>query len=192
MKTSKLIITIIAVLSLSSAFTACKNNNSNSNSAQSTNNTIKKQPTKAELLATIHSLEQKVFEDSTGTINRGPAIELILKYSQYANLFPQDTISPDYLFQAADLSRGIGDGKTAIIFYKRLIKNYPNANKRAISIFLTAFTYENLMNDTANARKYYTQFLKEYPKHEFADDAKMSLKYLGKTPEEIVKSFQKK
>jgi len=37
----------------------------------------------------------------------------------------------------------------------------------------------------------YREFLQKYPNHEFADDAELSLKNLGKTPEELLEQFQK-
>jgi hypothetical protein len=42
------------------------------------------------------------------------------------------------------------------------------------------------------SEKMYKYFLKKYPKHELADQAKNSLKYLGKSPNEVIADFQKK
>ena len=136
-------------------------------------------------------LEKEVF-DTTKSVNYGVAINLMVLYSRYANTYPEDSLSPEFLYKAAEIARGAGDGRNAVRYFKLLLDKYPNYPKRAASIFMLAFTYENLLNDTANARKYYTEFIDKYPKHELADDARQLLKYLGKSPEEIVKSFEKK
>lgn len=185
---------LIFTILLSVLFTvSCSNNSAenSSNAADTTANVTNAKPDKQKLYSQIMNLEKEVF-DTTKSINRGVAINLMLLYSRYAHDFPEDSLSPEFLYKAAEVARGTGDGKNAVMYFKMLLDKYPNYPKRAISVFMLAFTYENLLNDTANARKYYTEFIKEYPKHEFADDAKQLLKYLGKSPDEIVKSFEKK
>jgi len=42
----------------------------------------------------------------------------------------------------------------------------------------------------AKAEEIYKKFLELYPDNDFADDAEISLKYLGKSPEELIEIFQ--
>ena len=50
--------------------------------------------------------------------------------------------------------------------------------------------YENNLGDLNAAKSIYEQFLEKYPDDEFADDAAVSIKNLGKTPEELIKEFE--
>ena len=58
-----------------------------------------------------------------------------------------------------------------------------------MALFMTGFVYENDLMDLKNAKASYESFLKRYPNDpDFADDAQMALKMLGKSPEEIIKA----
>jgi len=50
--------------------------------------------------------------------------------------------------------------------------------------------YENNLGELAKAEEIYKKFLELYPDNDFADDAEISLKYLGKSPEELIEIFQ--
>jgi hypothetical protein len=56
---------------------------------------------------------------------------------------------------------------------------------------MEAFAYENVIGNIAKASEYYNKFIAKYPEHDLADDAQAALKYLGKTPEEMVREFEK-
>jgi len=189
----KHISTFFAVtISLFFVFTSCSNNESNE--AKETADTLtvdaQKAPDKQELYNHILELEKEIF-DTTKSLNRGAAIDLMVSYAKYANSFPNDSLSPEFLYKAAEVARGFGDGKKAIGYYELLLQKYPNYSKRAVSLFMIAFTYDNLLKDTANAGKFYRKFIKEYPNHKLAEDAKQLLKFLGKNPEDIIKGFDK-
>ena len=59
-------------------------------------------------------------------------------------------------------------------------------------MFLQGFTCDNQMRDVEGAKKYYNEFLLKYPDHEYVDQVKELLKNIDISPEELVKSFQKK
>jgi hypothetical protein len=56
---------------------------------------------------------------------------------------------------------------------------------------MAAFTYENTLGNIGKANEFYTKFLDKYPDHELADDARTAIKFLGKSPEEMVREFEK-
>jgi len=141
-------------------------------------------------LATIQNLEHKLYADSSQTINPSFATETMIAYARFAHDFPSDTLSPEMLFKAAEIARAIHNGQEAVLYYDRICQNYPNYEKAPTALFLKAFTYENVLKDTVNAKMSYKAFLKKYPDNQFADDAKYSLKYLGKTPEELIQMFE--
>ena len=79
----------------------------------------------------------------------------------------------------------------AVGVYSRISKEFPAYEKAPHSLFLEGFSYENDLADTAKARVRYQDFIEKYPKHELADDVQFSLDNLGKSPEEIIKGFEK-
>ena len=68
----------------------------------------------------------------------------------------------------------------ALDFYKKIIAEYPDGKRAPESLFMLGFIYANDLKKYDQAKKYYTEFIQKYPKHELADDAQYELKNLGK------------
>ncbi len=117
---------------------------------------------------------------------------MIHLYVDFADTYPKDSISPYYLFKAADVSVNTFHSDESIALFNKLLKNYPDFEKAPHALFLKAFTYENYLHQLDSAKASYQLFLAKYPNHAFANDAKISLDNLGKTPEEIIEGFNKK
>ncbi len=148
--------------------------------------------TAEELTSRINEIEAELFSDQSSGIDRLKAFYLTNNYIAYSYLFKDDELTPGYLFKAADISMNLFESGKSIEIYNRILKDYPDFEKAPQCLFLKAFVYENNMNDIEKARKYYEEFLEKYPDDDFADDAEMSLKNLGKTPEELIKEFEEK
>jgi TolA-binding protein len=147
---------------------------------------------KKDVVGKITQLEESLFSGQVKGINKVQAAELVAAYNEYADLFPDDSLSPNYLFKAADISMNVFESGQAIELYNKILTSYPNYKKAPQCVFLKAFVYENNLKDLANAKRYYQEFLEKYPEDDFADDAEMSLKNLGKSPEELIKEFEAK
>ena len=141
-------------------------------------------------IVSVQNLEKTLYADSSQTIKPGVALETMIAYARFAHDFPKDSLSPEYLFKAAEIARAIHKGQEAVLYYNKICTDYPNYEKAPTALFLKAFTYENTLKDTANAKAGYQEFIKKYPNNQFADDAQYSLKYLGKSPEELIKMFE--
>ncbi len=138
----------------------------------------------------IKTLEEEVY--SMKMLDKAKGTHLIDAYLQYAKEYPKDTISGEFLFKAAEVAMNLGMANQALLYYDKVIINYPNFDKVSESLFLKAFVYENQLNDLVNAEKYYKEFIINYPDHPLRKDAEASLNYLGKTPEELIQIFQEK
>jgi TolA-binding protein len=79
----------------------------------------------------------------------------------------------------------------AIKFYDRILTDFPDYRKAPEALFLKGYVYENNLGRLDKAKEIYETFMAKYPENEFADDAKVSLQYLGKSPEELIEIFQK-
>jgi outer membrane protein assembly factor BamD (BamD/ComL family) len=138
----------------------------------------------------ISQLEDSLFSDENKMIDRAKAKELIDVYVQFANDNPDDPATPDYLFRAGDMAMNMNMPYRAIEVFDRIMNNYPDFEKAPQCLFLKGYIYENDLKDLNAAKKIYEEFLQKYPDDEFADDAEISIKNLGKSPEELIKEFE--
>lgn len=140
----------------------------------------------------IEKLEAELFDEEAIFSDEGnqKALELVRLYLSYAEQNPEDTLSPAYLFKAADITMNLGDPGKAIGIYNKIIYTYPDYPKLPECHFLVAYIYENFLQNYGKATELYQQFIEKYPDNEFADDAEMSIKNMGKSPEELIKEFE--
>lgn len=136
----------------------------------------------------VKALEEEVF--SMKMLNREKGTELIDAYVNFSKEYPKDTATAGFLFKAGDIAMNMNMGSQAILYYDKVLTLFPDFEKAPESLFLKAFVYENQLGDLEQAEKFYNAFLDKYPKHILAKDAKASLMYLGKSPEELIKLFQ--
>lgn len=139
----------------------------------------------------IKDLENDIFSVTDQTINADKTGQLVDAYLAYADAFPGDKKSAEFLFNAGNVAMNLLDPKKAISIFDRIMQNYPDNERFPHCLFLKAFIYENQLNQLGQAEMLYREFLAKYPGHEFADDAELSLKNLGKSPEELLEQFQK-
>ncbi|MGD9898582.1 MAG: outer membrane protein assembly factor BamD [Calditrichaceae bacterium] len=64
--------------------------------------------------------------------------------------------------------------------FKKLVENYPTGKKYAESLFMLGFINANNLENFKDAEKYYNEFIKKFPEHDLADDARYELDMLGK------------
>ncbi len=138
----------------------------------------------------IVSMENNLFDNNGAQIKRADAAKLIDLYKKFAKENPQDSLAPVYLFRAADISMNIQRPVRTIALFNKIMTDYPDYEKVPSVMFLKAFVYEDQLHDLEKAKKYYEEFLARYPDSDFADDAEISLKNLGKTPEELIREFE--
>jgi len=144
---------------------------------------------KEKLAEQIENTEKQLFENNSGVIDAKEAANMINLYTSFTNQYPEDERAASFLFKAADISINVFHSPKTIELFDQVITNYPDFEKTPQALFLKAFTYENYLNDIEKAKATYELFLKKYPEHSFANDAQVSLKNLGKSPEEIIKAF---
>ena len=135
-------------------------------------------------------MEDELFADESKMIDRAQANGLIDLYIAYADAYPADNHAAENLFKAGDLAMNLTMPRKAIQVFDRILNDYPNFEKAPQCLFLKGYVYENDLGDLQTAKKIYEEFLVKYPDDEFADDAEISIKNLGKTPEQLIKEFE--
>lgn len=145
----------------------------------------------------IDSLETKI----RGSIQKqeNPDVSLALhaikSYQYFAADFPADTLSPTFLFRAAQIYEGVlRDFQNAAELYGKVYETYPNFRNRPMMLFHQGNAYAEL-KDTARAALKLNEFISKYPRHEFNDDAQGVLKLMRMNDaqmEEFFKEGEKK
>jgi TolA-binding protein len=115
---------------------------------------------------------------------------LLVLYQQYITEFPQDSIVAEYLYRSGRLNMILRRGSEALSDFTILINKFPQDKHLPEVYYYKAFIYEDILYDIMSARTAYYDFINRYPEHKLVQDAKLSIQYLGKSPEEIVASFE--
>lgn len=143
---------------------------------------------RSEQLELIKQTEKELY--SSESFNRDNAIKLIDLYYNFAQQFADDSLAAPYLYKAAEVAMNIQQGSKSIAYFDQLLEKYPDYEKAAECVFLKAFVYENQLKNIEKAGELYRFFIDTYPEHPLTNDAEASIKFLGKSPEELVKIFQ--
>lgn len=153
-------------------------------------------PPQEQLTARIVRKEKQVYEGDKQMRNKRQLFDLMALYKAHALKYDTDSMSFHYLIKAGDLARVINDPKNAVELYTSAFDNFENHPKRGEALFMKAFVIDEFYKQDeaqiAEAKKLYQQFIRQFPKHDLADDAQASLDFLGKSNEEIIKMLEKK
>jgi hypothetical protein len=144
---------------------------------------------KQELTNRIIYLEQQMYNDD-GNLNIDHANELMMRYVEFADTYPDDTLTPELLFKAADISINFPNSSRTLNLLSRIIFDYNDFEKAGLAQFLQAFVLENQLGDTAAARQLYKQFILSNPDHSFVGEAEIAIRNLGKTAEDLIREFE--
>lgn len=143
------------------------------------------QSKKEKLNAQIAAAEKEVVESyKTEAVNR-----LLTLYQKYTAAFPEDSLAVEYLFRSAEFNMRLNKGEEALANLDAVITKYPDSWRVPECYFLKGFVYEDVLYDLENAENAYYEFVAHFPSHKLARDASLAISYLGKSPEEIVASF---
>lgn len=110
----------------------------------------------------------------------------------YSSLTQNADKYAELIFRAAGLAQSTGQHNKALQLYYKITDNHPAHPKANMAAFMQGFIYENNLNNIEKAREAYQRFLEKYPNDpDYADDVKVALSSLGKSPEAMIKDFQK-
>ena len=139
----------------------------------------------------ITAKETKLYKDKTEAIDKDKAIEQVSLYAEYADKYTTDTLAPEYLFRAAEISENANQPNNAITYLTRIEENYKDYKNYPLCLFKKAYIYENYLKNQEKARQYYEKFIADYPDHELAEAANSSLTFLGMSDDDLIKVLEK-
>jgi outer membrane protein assembly factor BamD (BamD/ComL family) len=145
---------------------------------------------RARLIANVKAIEIKL--STQPTLDPTSANIAVTAYTAFVNKFPDDTVSPKFLFKAANLVMTIGQYDRAIRLYDSICTKYPGFRYVPDCVFVEGFIYDTYKKDTAKAHAKYQEVITKYPDNNLAGQAKAAISALGKSDEELIKEFQEK
>ncbi|MFC2117252.1 tol-pal system YbgF family protein [Bacteroidota bacterium] len=141
----------------------------------------------------VSELEEQLYGDTLITeINHKLAAEMVQAYVNFSEKFTEDSLAPEFLYKAAEISMNLNQGNQAILYFETIKLKYQNFNKIPECLFLQAFIHEDQLNNQEKATELYNQFMVKYPNHDLFDDAQISVQNMGKSLEEILEGFKQK
>ncbi len=146
---------------------------------------------KEDFKSSISLLEDKI-KNNLHNFDIKVADSLSEKYAEYASVFPQDTLAPDYMFKAAELSVASRNFRRALQYFDTIPQLYPKYAKNPQCQFMIGFIYDEHLKLKDKAAEAYGQMIDLYPQHELANDAKIQKENLKYTNEQLIEMFQNK
>ncbi len=168
----------ITAIAVTMFFASCSNNNAPLSQKEKDRNELQS------IDSTLYAVK-----DSFNTVL---AKQAMMKFADFAENYPKDSLAANYLFKSAQLAQSLNLGSQTIIYLDKIITKYPNFKKISTCYFLKGFVYDNILQDIKNAKKSYKEFIDKFPNDDFVNDAAALLENLGKSPAELIKSFEDK
>ena len=76
-------------------------------------------------------------------LDRDKGLAIVQQYVDFAKEYPADTLSATYLFKAAEIAMNLNVGSQSVLYFDKILTNYPDYSKVPESMFLKAFVLEN-------------------------------------------------
>ena len=123
-------------------------------------------------------------------------LQKVAEYARESEMYMStfgDSLAAEYVFNAADIYRGMGNFDKALEMWYLVYKPYEQEHPKAPhALFQCGFLYDSILERKDLARNLYKRFLRKYPDHNLANDVKSLLENLDKSPEDLIKEFQKR
>lgn len=146
--------------------------------------------TKEQLLDSINKEQAKMSASKTYVPQQ--AMGALRLYIEFSNRFPQDTMTPEFLFRASDIAQGIGDYQQAADLLEKIIDQYPGYNKYADACFTAALVYDDHLEKVNfgadRAIQLYNYVIEKYPNTYYAESAKTLKEFVGK-PDSVYDNY---
>lgn len=144
-------------------------------------------PSKESRREDISGIEKKFH---TEKFSEKLAEEFLKATTDYIVSFPQDTMTPVYLFKQADMYLSLKKPTDAINALKRLEKDFPSHRLVADAILQQAIIYDNVLLKKDQAKILYHTFLNRFPTHKNALVANQALQIIDLDPEKVIRNFE--
>lgn len=115
--------------------------------------------------------------------------EAIVKFQDYAEIFPNDPKSPDYLLKASDFSLMTGDYRKSVRLLEQIIDKFPNYKRMEDVKYNRASHLDFELRDTTAAKIAYQNFIDEYPNSPLVGDCQARIPNIRYSAEQLIEKF---
>lgn len=118
---------------------------------------------------------------SAGNFNeaqKAQANEMIKAYMNYAEQYPEDSLSPKFLFESSRIQLMIPDYPAAISILETIPQKYPDDALAPTALSTAAALCENILKNCAKAAEYLNQLKEKYPHHPAAVNIDLQIEYV--------------
>jgi outer membrane protein assembly factor BamD (BamD/ComL family) len=140
-----------------------------------------KADTHALMVGKIDSLYKKMA--ASQTFNQGEAMEAMRMYVEFSTKYPNDSMTPEYLFRASDIAQGTGNYDLAAEYLETILEKHTMYTKYQDVIFSAALVYDNYLENVNHggdrALQLYDLIISKYPESNYAEQAKVLKTYVG-------------
>ncbi|MGZ5243740.1 MAG: tetratricopeptide repeat protein [Bacteroidia bacterium] len=138
----------------------------------------------------LNTLRKEFWNDKNNETNVKMATRLDSAYKAYVINHPADTGNAELIFENARLHLGpLNNPDVAVSLLEQLYLKYPESPRAPEAMYQSAYVLENILQLPDNARKRYQMVIDKYPDHPFAKEAQITIKFVGKDPEEMLKAI---
>jgi hypothetical protein len=121
---------------------------------------------------------------------------------EFSGKFPEDTMSPEYLFKAGLMAMTVAKAtdnveekieycQNAFNIFEDIERIYPEFSGVKDCMYYKGVIFDDILHDYKNAERYYRLFISRYPTDTLAITLEAYLQFLGRSPEEIIAQFEK-
>ncbi len=138
--------------------------------------------THAMMVTKIDSLYKKMA--SSKMFNQNEAMEAMRMYVEFSTKYPNDSLTPEYLFRAADIAQGTGNYEQAAEYLETILEKHTMYVKYQDVLFSAALVYDNYLENVNHgderAIQLYDLIINKYPGSNYAEQSKTLKTYVGK------------
>lgn len=120
------------------------------------------------------------------------AMTALRLYTEFFTRFPNDTLTPEYLFLASNIAQGLGNYQQAAEFLETIIEKHPGFRKYPDAVFSAALLYDDHLEKVNfgadRAIQLYDYVIQKYPNTSYAESAKTLKEFVGK-PDSVYDNY---
>lgn len=143
-------------------------------------------------------LEGKMFSDEADITVKNKTVfakEAFRLYTEYAKMFPEDSLNESFLYKASDLAMNLKMYDDAMICFNNLQQHYPNFEHMDVVYLMKGELFGDQYKQKDSAQFYFEKLINEFPTSAYkqsAQDRLNNMDMMGMSEAELIEFLEKK
>jgi len=138
----------------------------------------------------VLDLEARLMHAQDTASNVDFAKEVLEAYSEFLKAYPNAENNPEILFKSGEVLKGLGEYLQSAEAFYLVHTKFPDTELAPLALFQQADCFE-IMHQRLTAKNTYEEFMERYPNHPYVEQAKVMIRLLHFSDEELIDQFQK-